>query len=450
MVLTHRVKGKNERGADVLLEEVNVPEGLGDEGAYMEIVRTGGAIGMAGRGELRYFEQDRHMPRTDRYYHRPLTSTEMLAITAFFKAHPLSSLAPRQAAASTRPAASGREGISILGPAPESAAENGGGLPPGAGEAAAQTQTNGSDGESGGTPLVAAGADVPIRLTEFAGSAAARRSEFPSPEAGELPAADLMKLMTGLRDAGETADPGEPAKGDGGVGLTCTYVQAIPPTATLIYADPFRRVEKVWANGTDVRAVISPRSGTEGTATAETAPAREQWLALKQGQWVRSTEPPSATQPEPGTPAIQRLPEAQIPLLPPPPPAPPPRAAEQRVQNLSANGGIVPPDINAPGAAPAQTQPTTAPATAETSPFSNPNLLSQVETWTATPHGTFTAVDHYKPMTALQSQQIEFWVPTFVFDNDHMWVDSAHRLLYLIYDGQLFSLPIPQTAMMER
>jgi hypothetical protein len=40
-----------------------------------------------------------------------------------------------------------------------------------------------------------------------------------------------------------------------------------------------------------------------------------------------------------------------------------------------------------------------------------------------------------------------FVVPAFEFDDDHCAVDAARGILYLIYDGQLFSLPIPAAAL---
>ena len=371
---------------EVVAFEANVPGGQGDEGAYMAVVRA------QGTAQLLYFEQVNHKPRTDRYFHRELSAAEESDVLAFLHAHSLASLRPAKSSVTTAPAT--------------------------------QIGLRNSDPMGGNEEAQPSAPPVIFRVTD-AHVDGALTVEFPTPAAGANPQGDLVKLMSKLRDAGELADPGSAAASTE-KGLVCTYVQTVPPTATLVYADPFRKVERVWADGGDVRAVISPRT-PPATEPAEDVQA---WVALKGGEWVKSSMPEPATQPAPARPAAA--------------------AGDARP---APTGAVVPQDLqgSAIAATPAASEPArgAAPAT-EPSRFSNPNMLPTEEFWTAEPRGTFTAVSHYMPMNEYQSQQVEFWVPTFQFDDEHMWVDEAHGLIYLIHEGALFVLPVPANAMMAR
>lgn len=315
--------------------EADVPEGAGGEGAegaYLAILRT--SIG----AELRYIEQVNHQPRGDRYFHRPLTAGEFEEWQA--KMGELSLGEVRLVRGDTDAVANAAEEA-------------------GAGAAFRSL--------------------IHFRLTRVDGNSATMAViDTPGPE--DHPAIDLVDLMGRLRDGGK---------------LTCVYVQPLSPTVTLLYADVFKRVVRVWAKGDDLRVAVV-RSAARA-AENDRAEEGEEWLAYREGKWVISHAPENdeaATQPAAET-----------------------QAADTR---------------------PAATQA----ETAATQP-SVPRLLPQVEHWMASSQGSFTAVRHYVPIGEWQGVTREFWVPTLVFDNEHMWVDAGRGVIYVIHEGHLFSVQIP-------
>ena len=170
-------------------------------------------------------------------------------------------------------------------------------------------------------------------------------------------------------------------------GLTCTYVQIIPPSARVLFADPHRKVVGLWTEGDDVRAMISDEKGD----------GAEKWMALSEGKWEASEPPPPPT--------------------------------TQPVATTSAP------------ATPATTP------TSEPSRFSNPGMLAEEESWWTEPESNHTTVWHYVSLSETNSRRVGFVVPTFVFDDDHAAINVSKKLLFILYDGQLISLPIPPAAM---
>jgi hypothetical protein len=223
-------------------------------------------------------------------------------------------------------------------------------------------------------------------------------------------AKELVHRLHTLRDAG---------------GLTCCYYQPVPPNSQLLFADPFRAILGVWAKGDDIRAVVSPPWHPLDAAPA-TMP-EPHWIAFKEQQWVGS-EPP----PEP--PATATAPAA-IPTTVP------------ATEPVNSGAAVMPADIAASGKGLDVSATEAATPATKPSPFSPTDLLPKEEYWTAEPRGNFTAVTHYIPLNEYHAQRVEFWVPTFQFDDEHMCVDAGRGILYLIHDGQLFALPIPPAAL---
>jgi len=290
-----------------------------------------------------------------------------------------------------------------------------------------------------------------------------------APSSQDHPAIDLIHMLGRLRDS---------------AALACSYFQPIPPNATLLFADPHRRIERVWAKGDEVRAVIvtaRPGDGAEPAGAAADGEAAAEWYAYEGGRWVKSKAPPeddetgaeAATQPTSATGTSNPSEARPAPALPtaglvpqnlndPLPPAPPatvpapvplaavasgegsPRAATAAVP-APEGGPLRPPAASsmAPGAPAAGA--TTAPAT-EPSRFSNPGMLQMYESWSAEPGATYTTVWHLMPMSPVRTLKRGFVVPAFVFDDEHMSIDVGRQTLYLIHDGQLFKLPMPPIA----
>jgi hypothetical protein len=148
----------------------------------------------------------------------------------------------------------------------------------------------------------------------------------------------------------------------------------------------------------------------------------EHWLAYKDGTWQPSSPPPGSG---PDTEA----------------------ATEPAIEPATE-------PATEPAAQPA-TEPATQAAAPETQPepatepvvVANPNMLPPTEKWWTEPNRNSTMVRHYIPLTPTSGITLGFVVPAFEFDDDHCAVDPARGMLYLIHDGQLFSLPIPEASL---
>jgi hypothetical protein len=370
-LLRERLPPEPPQPTSIFALEADVPDGDGTEGGYLAIVRTDSSL------VLRYYEQEEHLPRADRFYYRQLSPAETAEFEVFFKAHPLADLQRAHPAASAPESAASQpaDGASAAAPpvaTPATAPD----------QAIAQTQPDATADE---LPIV-------FRFTD----ARPDRTEtlvVRSPGKDDHPVIDLLHMLARFRDAAPFAG---------------RYFQPIPLTARALYADPHRRVLYVWHEGDDLRIVVTP-SPTEGALPEE---AGESWLAFKDGQWQPSTPPPAFT----------------------------PEAATKPVSEP------------APAVAPA-TEPDVAPAT---DPFSNLDLtpylfpdrsLPQVERWWTEPNRKSTTVYHYVPISKEAGTTVGFVVPAFEFDDQHFAVDAARGTLYVIHDGQLFSLPIPPAAL---
>ena len=333
--------------------------------------------------ELLYFEQSDHRPRFDRFFHRRMTAEETADFADFQKAHPLAQLR-RMSPVPFMPAGSSD---AAMVPATEP------GAPPD--EKAAATQPVEPDAASDDAPIL-------FRFTD-ARPQEAQTIVIQSPGKDDHPVVDLLRLLARFRDAGP---------------FTSTYVQQIPPTAQSLYADPYRRVLYVWhggggGEGDDLRiAVTSPLHPLDLPPEGPD----EHWLAYKEGTWQPCAAPPGfGPEPEAVTePATEPAVEPET--------APATEPATQAA---------------APGT-PAETEPVL---------VANPDMLSPVEMWWTEPNRNSTMVRHYIPLTPTSGVTLGFIVPAFEFDDDHCAVDAARGILYLIHDGQLFSLPIPPASL---
>ena len=379
-LLRDRIPAPLAQSAEVFALEVDVPEGQGNEGDYLAIVRTGAAA------ELLYYEQSDHRPRFDRYYHRPLTAEETADFAAFLKAHPLAQLR-RMNPVAVMPA-----GSSDAATAPATAP----GAP--ADEGTPATQPPEPDAASDDAPIF-------FRFTD-ARPQEAQTIVVQSPRKNDHPVVDLLRLLARFRDASSFAS---------------TYVQQIPPTAQSMYADPYRQVLYVWhGEEDDLRiAVTSPRHPLDPPPEGPD----ENWLAYREGSWQPSPPPPGFG------------PDTEAATEP---------ATEPAVESDTAPA-TEPATEPATQAAAPQTQPETEPAI-----VANPAMLPPTEMWWTEPNRNSTMVRHYIPLTPTSGVTLGFVVPAFEFDDDHCAVDAARGILYLIYDGQLFSLPIPPASLGPR
>jgi hypothetical protein len=337
------------------------------------------------RAELQYFEQRNHQPRMDRFYHRALTPDETAQFDSFLITHPIASLRVPEETGDTNPDT---------------------------------------------LPVIFHLTDAQLKDTQ------AIQLETPGPD--DHPAVDLIAMLRTMRDASP---------------LSCIYTQSIPPSASLMFADPFRAVRQVWVSRGEVRAEIAERANPLSNPD-EQVPAR--WFTLKENQWVTGDPPPNenaaatepATQPaasQPATRASETLPAAgpapaPVPFV--PLPARPANTGRAMVPADAAANPRVLQDVSS--AAPAASQPLEA-----LQRFSTPDLLPREESWWTQPSSGATIVWHYVPLTKDNGQQVGFTVPAFIFDDQHMALDLPRRTLYLIHDGHLFSLPIPQVALVH-
>ena len=360
--------------------EEDVPGGQGTEGEYLALVCSGSEV------VLRYYEQEDHRPRTDRFYFRQLTPAEAFEFDTFFKSHPLADL------------------------------QRSGPAAPAATEPASQP----ADATSPATEPAAAATDGPpiqFRFTD-ARQDGTRTLLIQSPGDDDHPVIDLLHLLAKFRDAAPFA---------------ARYSQTIPLTARALFADPRRRVLYVWHQGDDLRIVVAALQADGRVASGQ---AVESWLAYKEGRWQPSTPPPESA--PPSQPASQPATE--------PAPAPAPE----------------PPSTNPYANLPIKLLPTPAAfpniTAAQIRELMGPRLPPQVESWWTQPNQHSTTVLHYIPQPdaasgnpVVRSQKVGltlgFVVPAFVFDDDHFAVDAARGTLYVVHDGQLFALPIPQAAL---
>jgi hypothetical protein len=212
-----------------------------------------------------------------------------------------------------------------------------------------------------------------------------------SPGPKDRPVIDLLHMLARFRDAAPFAG---------------RYRQSLPLTARSLYADPRRQVVFVWHEGDELRIVVTPSRQNGDQGPGEPA---ERWLAYKDGQWQSST-PPAEFAPAPATePATAAAPATQPD---PPVPATFPDITPEVVRRLMP-----------------------------------PEQLPQVEAWWTQPNHNATTVLHYVPLPPGAGVTLGFVVPVFEFDDDHFAVDAARGTLYLIHEGQLFALPIPQSVL---
>jgi hypothetical protein len=377
-LLRDRLPPEPPQPTSIFALEADVPDGDGTEGGYLAIVRSDSSI------VLRYYEQEDHLPRADRFYYRPLSPPEATEFEVFVKAHPLADLrrVHPAAAAPESVASQPSDGASAAAPPVATPA-------PAPDPATTQTQPDATAGEP---PIM-------FRLTD----ARPDRTEtlvVRSPGKDDHPVIDLLHMLARFRDAAPFAG---------------RYFQPIPLTARALYADPHRRVLYVWHEGDDLRIAVSVPPPPEQAVPEE---SQERWLAFKDGQWQPSS-PPSETASEAATGPAAELAPAMA------------------------------------SAAQSATAPATEPEVA-LDPFAHLDLtpylfpdrsLPQVERWWTEPNRKSTTVYHYVPISKEAGATLGFVVPAFEFDDEHFAVDAARGMLYVIHDGQLFSLPIPPAAL---
>jgi len=358
----------------------------------------------------------------DRFYHRVLTKGEVAGLEGAMKAVPLRKLSKAAVqVAATEAAGQGSTGGSAL-----ERGETG---------AVADTRT------AGETPA------VPVE--------SAFRVTFADGKGGET---------VEMKSLGEAAGPGviglvEGFCRDEGNAFACTYSQPIPATARVLFAEPHRRVMGIWTEGEELRAAIARGEGGAG---------EPEWFAFKEGKWEVSEKPPEPLPGStPGTGATRSslvVQAATTAASPSGASASAPSTQVVRPEGTSramkietyalANAAVVPASTR-PATGPAATaaapmvvgggQSATEPAT-ETSPFSNPGMLPEEESWWTEPGGNFTTVWHYFPVSERNSLRRGFVVPTFVFDDAHAAINLSQKMLYILHDGHLIALPIPAAA----
>jgi hypothetical protein len=237
-----------------------------------------------------------------------------------------------------------------------------------------------------------------LRLTDARGKEA-QVLVLQAPGRDDHPAIDLVRMVAKFRAAAP---------------LACTYLRQIPLTAKSMYADPYRRVLWVWNKGDDLRIAVADAAGPADEPPAE---GDEHWLAYREGQWEASGAPGGAgeagTEPEAATQGAAAV-----------------ATATATQTEAATQVGVTP---GKPGAR-----------------YDYPGLIPQEEAWWTQPNVNATTVYHYVPLSANNGITRGFVVPSFIFDDDHFAVDLGHGILYLIHDGQLFSLVIPPAALQPR
>lgn len=338
--------------------------------------------------ELRYYEQSEHAPRLDRYYYRPMSAEEVRQLEAFLKTHPVAQMGD-------------------------------GTVPPKDTATQATTAPGTMPSDAGATVEPGAPARI-IRVTD-AQPKVTRITVVDSP-AKNSPPDQLATLLNRFRQSGI---------------MTCSYFQPYPPAARMLFGDPHREVLQVWAKGDDVRAVIT---AAPAVSPEFERPAEAQWLAFRDNHWTPSEAPP---EPEPVAETATTHPSGGTTTG--------DAAVAPAVAPAVANGAVVPQDVGPGGASPttgAVAAPATLPAPPPApSPFSQADLLPTAECWWTQAGPNFTTVWHYLPLSRDAGLTLGFVVPTFLFDADHMAVDAKQGMLYMIHEGQLFSLPIPKRVL---
>jgi hypothetical protein len=76
-----------------------------------------------------------------------------------------------------------------------------------------------------------------------------------------------------------------------------------------------------------------------------------------------------------------------------------------------------------------------------------PGIFLEQETWWTVPERNATLVYHYVPLNEKAGLKFGFVVPAFEFSDGQFTVDGEKGVMYLIHDGQLFSLPVPESAL---
>jgi len=211
---------------------------------------------------------------------------------------------------------------------------------------------------------------------------------------------ELVKLFAAMRDA---ASPP----------LVCSYLQAIPLEAAVLYASPTRRVVGVWANENDVRIQV------------EDATQEATWYALRDGAWVASEAPTESMN------ATTR-----------------PAAATQAV--VPAEHQVAAPTKPEPVFPRLPKPPTTAELMARIEV--RPEPMPTKEAWWAQPREGHTIFTHFVPRAAgpggvmPQGESLQMIIPGLVFDNENMALVREKGLLYVVHDGQLIRMPLPAGA----
>jgi hypothetical protein len=259
-----------------------------------------------------------------------------------------------------------------------------------------------------------------------------------SPKKGDHPVVDLLGMLKRFRDEG---------------GMAARYFQTMPVTAKSMYADPYRKVLAVWENGGDLRILVSaPERPMEGA----TAGAVEDWLAYKEGKWVASDPPPPLPEAAAATQATTKA------------------ATAPATQPAVATGAVVPMDVAAAatrageeppkGGTPndplagiaweamRRPNPTTWPSATSLVEGAREALAArgrflEKETWWTEPERKGTMVYHYVPLGPKAGMRFGFVVPAFEFGDGEFVVDGEKGVMYLIHDGELFSLPVPEGGM---
>jgi hypothetical protein len=67
--------------------------------------------------------------------------------------------------------------------------------------------------------------------------------------------------------------------------------------------------------------------------------------------------------------------------------------------------------------------------------------------WAAQPGLHSTNLWHYLPIDAFHGQWLGFAIPNLTFSDEQFVMDPSGTLVYLIFDGQLLSLPVPRSAL---
>jgi len=190
-----------------------------------------------------------------------------------------------------------------------------------------------------------------------------------------------------------------------------------------MFADPFRKVIWVSCIEGDLRIAVA------AAQQAETPEADLRWLAYQRGKWVDSYRPGVEPQTQPAS-----------------APATEPATADTQGDTEPATE----PAVTATTAPATEPAPATQPAAASTQPAGvlpiDPRLLPIGESWWTRPSTHATVVYHYVPLGPTYGVTHGFVVPGFEFDDDHSAVDNKKGELYLIHDGVLFSLAIPENA----